>query len=220
MALSYVTLPDNISEYGQYKKEVYAGCGLSNRLEATVRFLRGSIHKGVTVSSGVRRSYTTQSMNEWFAFDYAKIVNHSLFVRFSGIDQSTNDNWISLATISLNAPPNTGWGRVVVVNYNKDDGLFMYHLPDQNTRSGYTRHSEPVLTPGTWYRIRISLNLNTGVAELYLGPEGSEVLVESSVIGSYASYSFYNTHFGMYCYNGILTGKIDNKLVKLGFSET
>jgi hypothetical protein len=96
----------------------------------------------------------------------------------------------------------------------------MFHLPTQGVRTGFTRHSEPVLTQGTWYRIRVSLNMNTGVAELYIGPDGSDVLVESNVIGSYADYSSYNTHFGAYCYSGITIGRIDNRSVKLGCSET
>ena len=212
MAFTYVTLPDDISQYGQYKNTIYSGLSLRNEWENGYRFVRGIIDKDDNYQS-VHRSYTLQATSEWFPFSTGKNLTMTAYVRFSNIDQSVSENWISFITVALNS----NWSRVVTVNYDKDSGLHMYHLPTQGVRTGYTRHSNPVLLQDIWHKIRLDVNLNNGDASLYYGED--DTLVETNVVTSYGSYAFHHYHSGLYCYGGLTEGYMDNRSVTIGLEH-
>lgn len=207
MSYTFVTLPDDVASFGRFKKTCLSGMVLNNMSEGGVRFVRGKM-TAFDSTEPVHRSYWHLSVSEWWAFASAMALDMTVDVRKGGVDQSISANWISFITIGLT----TSWSRVITVNYDKNSGLHIYHAPDQNTRSGYTRYSNPVLNDDTWYTLRLTMDLNAGTVMLYC----NGVAVESNTINNANTYAISQYHGGFYAYNSVNSGYIDNKNTIIG----
>ena len=215
-ALHYVNFSDVLLDYG-LNKVVSTGMTLTQQyiqpaapqVPALGPFIRGSWFASTV--DPVRQAYPTINVVDYWPFVSGSEINIEMWVRTSSLDLTSPLNWYSFITVALD-PAAT---RTVEVRFDTTTKLYMTNVPTQGARTGVGRSYTYFPPSDEWFKLRLSINLNTRVVNLYYNC----TLSETGVIDMTGPFRIYSFHFGYTSLGSVTSGVIDNRLIQVGIIQ-